>query len=137
MADERKSVNARLAAKGYQEPDLRGGAVDTSGRVSPRSSYFQAISLCAIEKWKLWSLDIEDAFLQADGFTRVVFLQPPSEWAPLRSDRAWELKAPAYGLNDAPVVSRSSLEQHELNSDAPSEGAGLRCRVSTFGACLP
>ena len=50
MVGGRKSIKARLVAKGYQDPHLRGGIVDTPGRVSIRSSHLQMISLRAIEK---------------------------------------------------------------------------------------
>ena len=72
-----KSVKARLAAKGFQDPDLKEGLVETSGCVSLRSPHLRAISLSALKKWRLWSLDIKHAFLQADAFQRVVFLHAP------------------------------------------------------------
>ena len=37
MVDCKKDAKGRLAAKGYQGPDLKDGIVDTSGRVSLRS----------------------------------------------------------------------------------------------------
>ena len=70
MADGKKCVNAHPAAKGYQCPDLEDSNVDTSGRVSPRSSRLRAAPLGAIKKWKIWSLDIANADLQADSFGR-------------------------------------------------------------------
>ena len=73
MVDGIKKVKARLVAKGFQDPDLTEGLVDTSGCVSLRSSHLQVASLSALNKWKIWSLDIKNAFLQADGFDRVVF----------------------------------------------------------------
>ena len=61
----------------------------TSGCVSIRSSHLQVISLSAIEKWKLWGLDIKKASLQEDGFGRGVVLRAPDEWEPSCSERAW------------------------------------------------
>ena len=40
-----KTVKARLAAKGYQDPDLRMGNVDIAGFVRRRSSHLRVISL--------------------------------------------------------------------------------------------
>ena len=77
MVDAKESVQARLVAKGFQYPDPQRGIVDTTCCVGLRSSHLQVISLRAIEEWELWSLDIKNAFLQADGFTRGVFLQGP------------------------------------------------------------
>ena len=79
MADGKKCVKARLVAKGFQDPDLEEGLVDTSGRVSLRSPRLQVVSLSAMRKWKLRSLDIKIAFLQAGGFDRDVFLHAPME----------------------------------------------------------
>ena len=90
MADGKKCVKARLAAKGFQGPDLKEGLVGTSGCVSLRSPHLQVASLSAIRQWKLWSLDIKNAFLRA-----------PMEWDPACTSRASKLKAPAYGLDDA------------------------------------
>ena len=43
MADSRKCVEARRAAKGYQDPDLEDGAACTPGCVSLRPSHLQFI----------------------------------------------------------------------------------------------
>ena len=72
----KRTVKARLVARGFQDPDLAAGLVDTSSRVSVRSSHLQVISLSALKKWSLWSLDIKNAFLQADPFPeRFIFRQ--------------------------------------------------------------
>ena len=73
MAEGKKCVKARIAAKGFQDPDLKDGLAETSGCVSLRSSRLQVISPSAIRNGKLWGLDIKNAFLQADGFERDVF----------------------------------------------------------------
>ena len=71
MVDGKECVKARLAAKGFQDPDSKEGLVDTTGCVSLRSSRLQVISLSAIQKWNLWSLDVKN------GFGRDVFLHAP------------------------------------------------------------
>ena len=52
MVEGEICVKARLAAKGFQDPDLKDGLVETSGCVSLRSSHLQVISLSAIRNWK-------------------------------------------------------------------------------------
>ena len=99
-------------ARGFQDPDLAAGLVDTSSCVSPRSSHLQVISLSALKQWSLWSLDIKNAFLQADPFPREVYLQAPREWCPRTLSRIWRLNAPAYGLNDAPVEFHKTLKRY-------------------------
>ena len=63
-SEGQKFAEARLVAKGFQDPDLAEGLVETSGCVGLRSSHLQVVSLSAIRQWKLWSLDVKDAFLQ-------------------------------------------------------------------------
>ena len=82
IVEGKKRVTARLVAKGFQDPDLKDGLVETSGCVGLRSSHLQVISPSAIRQRKLWSLDIKNAFLRADGFDRDVFLHAPEEWDP-------------------------------------------------------
>ena len=68
----KKDVRARLAAKGYQGPDLRAWCVGASGRVSLRSSRLQGMPLGASKKWEIWSLCIKSSCLRADVFARDV-----------------------------------------------------------------
>ena len=91
--------------KGFQDPDLKEGVEDASGRVSFRSSHLQVISPSAIRTWKLWNLESKHAFLQENGFCRDVFSQAPGYWDPYCKTRVWKLKAPAFGLNNAPAAS--------------------------------
>ena len=135
MANGRKCVKARLVAKGPQDPDSREGLANTSGCVSLRSSHLQVVSLSAVREWELWSLDIKNAFLQADGFERDVVLHAPLEWGPPRQKRVWKLKAPAYGPNDAPAAFHRSLKRYILNPDLSVKNAGLRCKAPTFDPC--
>ena len=48
MVDGKKDVKARLAEKGYQNPDLKDGSVDISRCVSLCSSHPQVIPLGAL-----------------------------------------------------------------------------------------
>ena len=56
-----KTVKARLAAQGFQDPDPQDGAVDTSGRANLRPSDLQIVSLSALKNWKRWNLEIKNA----------------------------------------------------------------------------
>ena len=94
--------------------------MDTSGRVSLRSSHLQVITLSDLKKWKLRSLDIKNALLRADTLQRNVFLQAPPEWEPSDPRRFWKLNAPAYGLNDAPDAFRRTSQKYLLNNGRSS-----------------
>ena len=85
--------------------------MDTSGRISPRSSHLQAIPEGALAKWKIWSLDITNASSQSDGFGREVYPRAPEEWGPSNAHRIWESRAAGNGLDDAPVASHRSLRK--------------------------
>ena len=120
-------------ARGARNPELKEGLVDTSGCVSLRPSHLQVISLGAMKKWKLRSLDIKNAFLQADTFKRDVFLLSPPEWCPNNPNRAWKLNDPANGLNDAPVAFRRTLKRYLLNDGASTRIVGLKYRAPSLG----
>ena len=51
MVDGVTTVKARLVARGFQDPGLKGGLVETSGTVSPRPSHLQVIPLAALRGW--------------------------------------------------------------------------------------
>ena len=123
-------------AKGYQDPDLRNGNVDIASCVSCRSSHSQLISLWPSKKWPMWTLDIKNAFLQADGFDRDVYLRAPCRWNTKGNRRAWRLRAPAYGLNDATVATHRPPRRYLVNSVELPPGVGLRSEVSSFGPRL-
>ena len=129
-------MKGRLVARGFQDPDLAAGLVDTSSCVSLRSSHLQVISLSALKKWSLWSLDIKNAFLQADPFPREVYLQAPREWCPRMPSRIWRLNAPAYGLNDAPVEFHKTLKRYLGKSKESLKLARLRFETSKLDPCL-
>ena len=129
-------MKACRATKEYQEPNLKDGLVETSGCVGLRVSHLQVLSLGALKEWQIWSLDIKNAFLQADGSQREVFLLPPVEWDLSGTYSIWELHAPAYGLNNAPATLRRTLEGHSLRTEASLAFAGLKFQVQTFDPCL-
>ena len=117
MAEGRLEVKARLAAKGYENPDWGTGLMATSGRVSPHSSHLQVISLIALTKWNLWSLGTKNAPPRADGSVREVCLRAPLGWRPQGDQRIRRLKAPDYGLNDAPAAFHKPLDWYLGSGD--------------------
>ena len=73
--DGAKPVKSRLRTKGYRDLDLRNGDVGILGCASRRSPHLQMILLGALEEWPLCSLDIKNAFSQADDFDREAYLR--------------------------------------------------------------
>ena len=98
------NVKARLASKGYQHPDLKDGLEEASGRFIIRPSHVLTISLGDLNTWNIWRLGIENASLRADDSGREVFLRAPAGWGPKSTRRICTSHAPAFRLNDAPVV---------------------------------
>ena len=130
--DGLKTAKAQSAARGYQDPDLRMGNVDIAGCVSGRSSHLELISLGALKEWPLSSLDIKKPFLQVDGFDREVYRRAPCERNSKDSRLVWKLRAPAYGLNDAPVAYRRPPRKSLGSCVESPPSVGLRIAASSF-----
>ena len=104
--------------------------------MSLRPSRLLVVSLAALRGWRLWSLDIKNAFLQADGFGRGVFIKSPPEWLPGDSRRVWILNAPAYGSDDAPVAFHRSLKRYLVNDADSLKAADFWLEASKFDPCF-
>ena len=76
VLEAKKPAGARLVAQGFQDPDLQHQVVETAGCLSIRLSHSQLLTLCASEEWRIWSLDIQNALLQAGSCRRGVLSTP-------------------------------------------------------------
>ena len=95
-ADGQKcEYKGRLVAKGFQEKSSPQADSPTMRRESLKLFF----ALAANEGFKLRSVDIRAAFLQAKNLEREIFLQPPKDVQ--KEGTIWRLKKPLYGLNDA------------------------------------
>ena len=74
--------------------------------------------------------------LQADGLKRDVFLRAPTEWDPSRAQHIWKLRAPPFGLNDAPVAFRNTLRGYLLRTEELSAKAGRKFQISSVDPYL-
>ena len=81
-------------------------------------------SFAAQRSWDICEMDVKCAFLQADGFHRIIYMKPPIE-DPSRN-YLWRLDKPAYGLAD-------SGRLWWITSDLAIKEFGLT--VSTFEPC--
>ena len=84
----------------------------------------------------LGALDIKNAFLQANGFDREVYLRAPCERNSKDTRRVWQLRAPAYGSNDAPAAFRRSLRKYPANPAESLSSVGLHFKASPFDPCV-
>ena len=89
------AVKARLVARGYEELESDVSDAPTSTK-SSKSIFFV---LAASFKWKIESIDVTAAFLQADPTNRDIWIKPPKDIA--KPGIIWKLKKPMYGLEDS------------------------------------
>merc|ERR1712030_141285 len=95
-ADGQKTdYKGRLVARGFQEKS----APQSDSPTMRRESLKLFFSIAANEGFKLRSVDIRAAFLQAKGLERDIFLLPPRDVQ--KEGLLWKLKKPLYWLNDA------------------------------------
>ena len=95
-ADGQKTVfKGRLVARGFQEKESPQSDSPTMLRESMKLFF----AVAANEGFKLRSIDIRAAFLQAKSLDREVYLEPPKDVK--KEGKLWLLKKPLYGLNDA------------------------------------
>ena len=92
---QKKNVKGRLVAKGFQEIE----APQSDSPTMLRESMKLFFAVAEIQDFKLRSIDIRAAFLQARELDRDVFLMPPKDIR--KEGYVWKLKKPLYGLNDA------------------------------------
>ena len=104
---------------------LPGSGIYDRGCINLRSSHLRLLSLCALKKWRKWSLDIKNARLQANSFDHDVIDHAPAEWDPSRTARTWKLRAPARGLNDAPAAFYNTLHKYLLGDEHSIEEIGF------------
>ena len=91
------TAKARIVPWGHRDRDkdyLRGDAPSVSFDV-----FRLIMSLAAEHRWEIGQIDIEAAYLQAQGFVRTIYVRPPREAQ--RRDKLWKLNAAAYGLTDS------------------------------------
>jgi Reverse transcriptase (RNA-dependent DNA polymerase) len=98
----------------------------TVHRLSPRL-------LCAIaasKGFKVWTLDVTQAFLQSDEpLMRDVYVVPPKEMN-LPAEEIWRIQKPIYGIAESPKLWRDTCDKHH------TEKSGLSMVASLTDPCL-
>lgn len=96
ITEKKNGFKARLVVRGFEEVEEIGQADSPTG---DKATLRFVLALAASENWKLQSIDIKSAYLQADTLDREVFVRPPKELK--RPGLIWQLDKPAYGLIDS------------------------------------
>jgi hypothetical protein len=108
------SLKARIVAHGHLDDEklfLRTDAPTMSVTVLRLF-----LSIATENDWRVGSLDIKAAYLQANGFSREIYVRPPQEEADIL--HPWKLEKPAYRLSDSGrlwiLTSFSAQQAHDL-----------------------
>ena len=92
---QKQDYKARLVAKGFPEIDQPQSDSPTAAK----ESFKLLMALSANFNFKIVSMDIRAAFLQAKTLDREVFVRPPKDQE--KEGVIWKLLKPLYGLDDA------------------------------------
>ena len=92
---QKQDYKARLVAKGFQELDQPQSDSPTAAK----ESFKLIMALSANYNFKIVSVDIRAAFLQAKTLDREVYVRPPKDQE--KEGVIWKLLKPLYGLDDA------------------------------------
>ena len=95
VTEKKTGYKARLVVRGFEEIDVGQADSPTGDKATLR----MVLSLAASENWKLQSIDIKSAYLQAENLDRVVYVRPPKELK--KPGLIWQLDKPVYGLIDS------------------------------------
>ena len=92
---QKQNYKARLVAKGFQERDQPQSDSPTAAK----ESFKLLVALAANQNFRVVSMDIRAAFLQAKKLDREVYVRPPDDIK--KEGKIWKLLKPLYGLDDA------------------------------------
>ncbi|CAL1132261.1 unnamed protein product, partial [Cladocopium goreaui] len=107
-------AKARLVLRGFSDPDLLRGELDTSSPTLSRSSRQILLAIATCKSWLVFTSDVATAFLQGDSQRRL-----PADWCASRYTDAdgkggWWLRQQAYVQKIKPLTLSDSDENREL-----------------------
>ena len=92
---QKQLYKARLVARGFQEREQPQSDSPTVAK----ESFKLLMAIAANNEFKLVSMDIRAAFLQAKTLDIEVYMKPPEDIR--KQGKIWKLLKPLYGLDDA------------------------------------
>ena len=92
---KKQNYKARMVAKGFQEKDQP----QLDSPTAAKESFKLLVALAANQNFKVVSMDIRAAFLQAKKLDREVYVRPPDDIK--KEGKIWKLLKPLYRLDDA------------------------------------
>ena len=100
-----KKAKARLAVKGFQDPDI--GHLSSDSPTLTRDGRMLLLQTAASHQWQIQSFDITTAFLRGKSDQRELAMEPPKELRELlgmTNEQVCLLEGNAYGRVDAPLL---------------------------------
>ena len=116
------TYKARLVVRGFEETGDFGPSDSPTG---DKACLRMIAALATSFNWKLQSIDIKSAYLQADNLDRQVYVRPPKELK--KSGLIWQLEKPVYGLIDSARNWYASISQFLIS---------VGCQVSLYDKAL-
>ena len=94
IKDGKKICKARLVARGFEERNV----IDKDAPTCAAEGLRLCLTIMAMKRWKVKTLDVKTAYLQGESIERELFVRPPKE---AKTTGLWKLKKTVYGLKDA------------------------------------
>ena len=121
-------------AKGFQNPDQRTGTVENAGRAALWPPQRRPISQSTLKRWKPRKKGKKRASFHADASDSEVSVHAPPARVSSTPEKVWRLRAPAYGLSDAPGVTRDTIHAYRSGEKATEMRTGPLIKVSPLDA---
>jgi Reverse transcriptase (RNA-dependent DNA polymerase) len=106
-SDGNLKLKCRMVPHGNRDREKAGLRTDSA------TAQFAAIrlllSLAVLLNFRLFSIDISGAYLQADPITRDIFVRPPTGWT--SPNVVWKILRPAYGLVESGRLWKLAIER--------------------------
>jgi Reverse transcriptase (RNA-dependent DNA polymerase) len=110
------SLKARIVPHGHKDDETE--FLRTDAPTMAADILRLIVSIAAETGWKLGSLDVKPAYLQAAGFKREIYVRPPSEEGD--NSHVWKLEKSVYGLAVSGrlwfLTAFKALKSYELRS---------------------
>jgi hypothetical protein len=106
VLDGNLKPKCRMIPHGNRDREKTGLRTDS---VTVQFAVIRLLSLAVFLNFRLSSIDISGAYLQADPLTRDIFVRPPLGWT--SPNIVWKLLRPAYGLVESGCLWQIAIER--------------------------
>ena len=100
-----RMVKARLVVRGFEEVKV----MQTDSPTGNKDSLRAALTITAMKRWRIKSLDVKSAYLQGEEIKREIYMDPPEEMKV--EGMIWKLNKAVYGTMDGARVWYMKLDK--------------------------